>query len=71
MCPSAQGPIILSMTRPATSSKAQLPADRSAESVRPDPEPAPLRRYRISRLRLDSRLQGGGARFEYLKNVYD
>ena len=69
MCPSAQGPIILPMTRPATSSKAPLPADRSAESVRP--APAPLRRYRISRLRLDSRLQGAGSRFEYLKNVYD
>ncbi|HTX10898.1 MAG TPA: hypothetical protein VME22_19905 [Solirubrobacteraceae bacterium] len=57
------------MTRPATSPKTPLPADRAAGSTQQ--APAPLRRYRIARLRIDSRLQGSGSRFEYLKNVYD
>jgi hypothetical protein len=57
------------MTRTATSSKAPLPVDRAAGSARP--APAPLRRYRIARLRLDSRLQGAESRFDYLKRVYD
>jgi hypothetical protein len=69
MCCAGGEPIILAMTRPATSPKAPLAADRASESARP--APAPLRRYRISRLRLDSRLQSAGSRFEYLKNVYD
>lgn len=69
MCRRHAGPIILPMTRSATSSKAPLPADRPAGSTQP--APIPLRRYRVSRLRLDSRLQGAGSRFEYLKNVYD
>jgi hypothetical protein len=69
MCQRGETPIILAMTRPATSPKAPAPADRTAESA--PQAPAPLRRYRIARLRIDSRLQGAGSRFEYLKNVYD
>jgi hypothetical protein len=69
MCHRSGGPIIIAMTRPATSPKAPLPAEQSDESARQ--APAPLRRYRIARLRIDSRLQGAGSRFEYLKNVYD
>ncbi len=69
MCRRSDEPIILVMTRPAISPKAPLPSDRAAESARQ--APAPLRRYRIARLRIDSRLQGAGSRFEYLKNVYD
>jgi hypothetical protein len=69
MCLEGGGPIILAMTRPAISPKAPLPADRADESA--PQAPAPLRRYRVARLRIDSRLQGAGSRFEYLKNVYD
>jgi hypothetical protein len=38
--------------------------------VAPRRQSAPLRRYRIARLRLDSRAPGE-TRFEYLKRVYD
>ncbi len=35
------------------------------------PVPAPLRRYRISRLRIEGRLSDPTQRFEHLKRVYD
>jgi hypothetical protein len=57
------------MTRPITASKVLLVEDR-----RPAPatrEAGPVRRYRIARLRFDSRPAGGESRFEYLKRVYD
>jgi hypothetical protein len=69
MCRAARGPIISAMPDQATSPKLTVAADRRDQSNRP--APAPLRRYRISRLRLDSRLQGSESRFEYLKHVYD
>jgi hypothetical protein len=57
------------MIRPVTSSKVLLVADRRVPSS--PPEATPVRRYRLARLRLDSRPAGSGARFEYLKRVYD
>ncbi len=65
----AQFPIILTMTRPLTASKVLLVADRrTAPDSRRD---TPIRRYRLARLRLDSRPTAGESRFEYLKRVYD
>jgi hypothetical protein len=61
--------IILAMTRPVTSSKVLLVADRRAASA--PPEPTQVRRYRLARLRFDSRPAGPESRFEYLKRVYD
>jgi len=69
MCGAARGPIISPMPDQASSPKLAATTDRRDQSSRP--APAPLRRYRISRLRLDSRLQGSESRFEYLKHVYD
>jgi hypothetical protein len=69
MCARARRPIILVMTRPITASKVLLVADR-----RPVPasrDSGPVRRYRIARLRLESRPAGTESRFEYLKRVYD
>lgn len=62
-------PIILAMTRPITASKVLLVADR--RPAPPPSESAPVRRYRIARLRFDSRPTGSESRFEYLKRVYD
>lgn len=65
----AQGPIILAMTRPSTPSKVLLVEDRrTAPKSRRDTR---VRRYRLARLRFDSRPTGSESRFEYLKRVYD
>ncbi len=57
------------MTRPLTASKVLLVADRrTVPATRRD---TPIRRYRLARLRLDSRPAGSESRFEYLKRVYD
>ena len=57
------------MTRPLTASKVLLVADRrTVPATRRD---TPIRRYRIARLRLDSRPAGSESRFDYLKRVYD
>ena len=62
-------PIILAMTRPNTASKVLLVEDRrTAPQSRRD---IPIRRYRLARLRFDSRATGSESRFEYLKRVYD
>jgi hypothetical protein len=57
------------MVRPVTPSKVLLVADR--RFPRSPHDTIPVRRYRLARLRLDSRPAGAGARFEYLKRVYD
>ena len=65
----AKAPIILAMTRSLTPSKVLLVEDRrSAAERRRD---TPIRRYRLARLRLDSRPTGSESRFDYLKRVYD
>ncbi|HUJ35347.1 MAG TPA: hypothetical protein VLW51_09055 [Solirubrobacteraceae bacterium] len=68
MCGGGQPSIILTMTRPTTASKVLLIADRRAA---PSPPAAPLRRYRLARLRVDQRSSSPETRFEYLKRVYD
>jgi hypothetical protein len=65
----AEMPIILAMTRPPTASKVLLVADR--RSVPQSRRDIPIRRYRLARLRFDSRPTDGESRFEYLKRVYD
>lgn len=65
----AELPIILGMTRPLTPSKVLLVQDRrSAPATRRD---TPIRRYRLARMRFDSRLPDSDSRFDYLKRVYD
>lgn len=57
------------MTRPLTASKVLLVADRrTAPAARRD---TPIRRYRLARLRLESRPANSESPFEYLKRVYD
>jgi hypothetical protein len=60
---------MLSMTRPVTSSKVLLVEDRREAST--DASVAPLRRYRLARLRLDGRSHDRASRFEHLKRAYD
>ena len=62
-------PIILAMTRPLTASKVLLVADR--RTVAASRRDTPIRRYRLARVRLDSRATGSESRFDYLKRVYD
>jgi hypothetical protein len=56
------------MTRPTTS-KVLLVADR--RSAVSEPGTAPLRRFRLARLRFDGRDAEPASRFEHLKRVYD
>jgi hypothetical protein len=69
MAASAARPIMLSMTRPASSSKVLLVKDRRSEQS--EPSAAVVRRYRLARLRFDSRPLGSDSPYEYLKRVYD
>jgi hypothetical protein len=69
MWPRPAQPIILPMPRPLTASKVLLVADRRPAAATRDP--APVRRYRIARLRFDPPPTSGASRFEYLKRVYD
>ena len=64
------------MIHPVTSSKVVLVEERRAEAA--EPSGAPIRRYRLARLRLHSRshhpaslFDDAAARFEHLKRVYD
>lgn len=56
-----------SMTR-SNSSKVLLVADRREA---PAEAGAPVRRYRLARLRFEGRDTASASRFEYLKRVYD
>lgn len=60
---------MLSMTRPATSSKVLLVKHRRSEEA--EPGAAVVRRYRLARLRFDSRPAGAHSPYEHLKRVYD
>jgi hypothetical protein len=51
------------------SSKVVLVEDR--RSVPAALRPPPLRRYRLARLRFESRVAEAPSRFEHLKRVYD
>jgi hypothetical protein len=57
------------MTNPATSAKVLLVEDRRSAEAAADG--APVRRYRIARLRVDSRPRTDASRYEHLKRVYD
>ena len=57
------------MTYPATSAKVLLVADRRDTPA--EPGAAPVRRYRLARLRFEGRRQDESSRFEHLKRVYD
>lgn len=56
------------MIHPVISSKVVLVEERRAEAAEPS---APIRRYRLARLRLHSRSHDPASRFEHLKRVYD
>ncbi len=57
------------MTPPVTSSKVLLIEDRREQPA--EPSTAPVRRYRLARLRLDGRSPDAASRFDHLKRVYD
>jgi len=61
--------MILAMTRPITPSKLLLVADPRPGS--PEPTSAPIRRYRLARIRFDDRAGERSRRFEHLKRVHD
>lgn len=61
--------MMLAMTRPTTPSKLLLVAD--PRPVSPDSDAAPVRRYRLARLRLEGREQEPARRYEHLKRVFD
>jgi hypothetical protein len=69
MAAGARAPIMLSMTRPASSSKVLLVKDRRSEQS--ESGASVVRRYRLARLRFDSRPAGTVSPYEYLKRVYD
>ena len=57
------------MSTAPTSSKVFLVADR--RTVSRQPMAAPVRRYRLARLRFETRPAGREGAFEHLKRVYD
>jgi hypothetical protein len=57
------------MTNPATSAKLLLIEDRRGAAAAADG--APVRRFRLARLRLEDRQRDEMSRFEHLKRVYD
>ncbi|MGI8430614.1 MAG: hypothetical protein ACR2OB_15220 [Solirubrobacteraceae bacterium] len=59
------------MTNPASSSRVLLVPDRRINDSDPESGSAPLRRYRLARLRFDGRAVDSECRFEHLKRVYD
>ena len=61
--------IISAMARTLPASKVLLVADRRVATA--GPGTAPVRRYRLARLRLDGRSAEPASRFDHLKRVYD
>jgi len=57
------------MTNPASSAKLLLVEDRRSAAAASDG--VPVRRFRIARLRVDSRPRADASRYEHLKRVYD
>jgi hypothetical protein len=60
---------MLAMTPPSTSSKFLLIAD--TRPVMPEPAGVSVRRFRLARLRLESRPSEPSRRFEHIKRVFD
>jgi hypothetical protein len=69
MRPVPAAAIMLVMTSPSASPKVLLIADRRTTTS--EPGTAPLRRYRLARLRFEGRVANAASRFEHLKRVYD
>lgn len=61
--------MIIPMTRPARSSRVMLLEDRRGGAATPGS--APVRRYRLARLRFDGPPAEPETRFEYLKRSHD
>jgi hypothetical protein len=61
--------MILAMPYSPTSAKVLLVADRREPPT--ETGAAPVRRYRLARLRFEGRQQDEASRFEHLKRVYD
>jgi len=61
--------MIPAMTRPAASSRVMLLEDRRGGAA--PSGSAPVRRYRLARLRFDGAPTDPEKRFEYLKRSYD
>lgn len=62
--------IIPAMSPVPTSSKVILIADRRTDSAATTSS-TPVRRYRLARLRFETRPEGRGTDFEHLKRAYD
>jgi hypothetical protein len=69
MCPLEPASIILAMTHSAPSNKVVLLEDRRGAEA--GPGGAPVRRYRLARLRFDGGPVPESRRFEYLKRTHD
>jgi hypothetical protein len=69
MRPLALWPIILAMTRPSATAKLLLVEDSRGLSAAGGP--APVRRYRLARLRVDPRAAEAQDRFEHLRRAHD
>jgi hypothetical protein len=69
MCSLGGRIIITAMTRPAPSSKVILLEDRRGGSGASPA--APIRRYRLARLRLEGHPTAPERRFDYLKRTHD
>jgi hypothetical protein len=61
--------IMLAMTRPTKSRRLLLVTDPRPGAG--SPESVPVRRYRLARLRFESRCPEADLRFEHLKRVFD
>jgi hypothetical protein len=59
----------MAMTRLATSTRVLLLEERRTQAE--DSSSAPIRRYRLARLRFEPRDASPASRFEHLKRVYD
>jgi hypothetical protein len=57
------------MTRPVTSTRVLLLEERRAQAE--DASSAPIRRYRLARLRFEPRSAAPASRFDHLKRVFD
>lgn len=60
---------MFAMTRPVRSSKLLLVAD--TRPAGPEAQSAPIRRYRLARVRFEGRSPDADRRFEHLKRVFD
>ncbi len=69
MCDLGPGAIIPFMTRPATSARVMLLEDRRGGAATTGS--APVRRFRLARLRFEGQHTDSPKRYEYLKRSYD